>query len=140
MSQPIGTVAAMSADPDRIPAVDDDPDAAARALREARRGIVVVMSPNVVMPLADAEVYAQAAPGGGLATYVVGWRRARGPEEMAPHYQAVWRGPVEDPLEGHGEPFCWRQRTPVGVGPLSALLDDQWANYNQAMRRAAGCS
>lgn len=89
----------MKADPDRIPG-EDDPDAAAKAVRQARGQTVVLMAPNVWLPLPDAEVYALTAANQGSSTYVIGWRRARGPAEMAPHYQAAWSG---DPSELVGE-------------------------------------
>ena len=132
-----GFTLALMSDLDRIPALDHDPDAPARALREARRGIVVVLSPNTIRPLPDAEVAVVAGAGAGISEYVVGWRRARGPEELASGYQAIWAGPDVDPLEGWGQPFCWGVRTPGGVGALSALMADQFGPYEESMRRAA---
>ncbi len=114
-------------EPDAIPAVDGDD--AARQLQAARAETVVVLSPNNMVRGVDAELAAMTMANGGVRTHVVGWRRAR-PEERVPGWQGAWQG---EELDGHGEPWWWRQRPVVGVGDLAqhgrdfAAYEDRWA-------------
>lgn len=100
-------------DDSTIPSLD--PDGAQRQLAAARAASVVVLAGGMIVPGPEAEMVAAAAANQGLASYVVGWRRAR-PEELVAHYRGLWDGAE---LEGTGEPWWWRQRHPSGVGLLS---------------------
>ncbi len=97
-SQPLGNVARVNAD---------------EKLRQARAETVVVLSPNTELPGDEAELELYTWRNAGIATYVVGWRRAQ-EHETARGWRGAWSGDLAE-LDGRGEPWWWRKDQAYGM-------------------------
>ncbi len=99
-------------------------------LRRARAEVVVLLSPNTLVPGPEVEDELLAWRNGGLSTYVVGWRRAR-EGEMARGWRGAWSGDLDE-LDGLGQPWWMRDQAygiPAAAVAPERMMDDYAAAY-----------